>query len=368
MKLFKCTNCENPVYFENTSCDKCNTQLGFESTSMLLYAVKTEADGTYTLVRHGDVSTSGYRYCANHHYGVCNWLVAEAAEGDYCVACSLNRTIPNLSVADNLRKWAKIEVAKHRLVYALLRFKLPVNRKTQDAMHGILFDFLADTDGQPRVLTGHASGLVTLNVAEADDIEREMMRKEMDEVYRTLLGHFRHEIGHYYWEVFFQDHPDRLALFRQLFGDERVDYGESLKKHYESGTPTNWDNDYISAYAAAHPWEDWAETWAHYLHMVGTLETAYAFGLAIDPLVETVKGGMSAKIDTDPYTEMTFQEITSKWLPLTFAMNSLNRSMGLKDPYPFIITPMVLKKLDFIHHAIHQKWDQQATVPLLEDT
>ncbi|WP_028298074.1 zinc-binding metallopeptidase family protein [Olivibacter sitiensis] len=356
MKLFKCTQCENPVYFENTSCDRCKYQLGFEVNSMSLFAIKTEADGSYSLVKHDDVPNSGYRYCANHQYQVCNWLVAEGAKSDYCVACNLNRTIPDLAVDDNLRKWSKIEIAKHRLIYALLRFNLPVNRKTSDAVHGILFDFLADTEGQPRVLTGHANGLVTLNIAEADDIEREMMRKQMDEIYRTLLGHFRHEIGHYYWEVFFLDHPERLSLFRKIFGDERADYGESLQRHYEQGTPKDWEEHYISAYAAAHPWEDWAETWAHYLHMVGTLETAYAFGVTIDPLIHADKRGMSTRIDKDPYLEMDFEEIIGKWLPLTFAMNSLNRSMGLKDPYPFIITPSVLGKLQFIHNAIHQQW------------
>lgn len=357
MKLFKCTQCDNPVYFENTSCDRCKSQLGFEVNTMLLFAVKTEADGTYTLVKHDDVPSSGYRYCTNYQYQVCNWLVAENSESDFCVACNLNRTIPNLSIDDNLRKWSKIEIAKHRLIYALLRFNLPVNRKTKDAVHGILFDFLADSDGQLRVLTGHAKGLVTLNIAEADDIEREMMRKQMDEIYRTLLGHFRHEIGHYYWEVFFQDHPERLDAFRGLFGDERIDYGDALQKHYEQGAPGDWEVRFISAYAATHPWEDWAETWAHYLHMVGTLETAYSFGLAIDPLIHAHNKAMSAKIDKDPYLEMNFDEIIGKWLPLTFAMNSLNRSMGLKDPYPFIISPVVLKKLQFIHRAVHQEWD-----------
>jgi hypothetical protein len=91
-----------------------------------------------------------------------------------------------------------------------------------------------------------------------------------------LLGHFRHEVGHYFWDRLVATDPHQLEEFRVLFGDDRQDYGEALKRHYDEGAPANWQDTYISMYATMHPWEDFAETWAHYLHIVDTLETAGA--------------------------------------------------------------------------------------------
>ena len=192
-------------------------------------------------------------------------------------------------------------------------------------------------------MTGHAGGLITLNVAEADDPERERQRKSMGEPYRTLLGHFRHEIAHYYWDRLVADSP-AIEEFRRLFGDEREDYPAALQRHYAEGPPADWSEHFVTAYASAHPWEDFAETWAHYFHMVDTLETALAFGLRLRPQV--AKGaGLAAVIDFDPYiAEM--DRIIDTWLPLTFAVNSINRSMGLPDLYPFVLPPPVIWKLD----------------------
>ena len=203
------------------------------------------------------------------------------------------------------------------------------------------------------LITGHHNGLITINIAEADDVERETARRLMKEVYRTVLGHFRHEIAHYYWDRLIAG-TNKIEPFRQLFGDERTDYAEALKKHYEQGVPADWNQNYISTYASTHPWEDWAETWAHYMHIVDTLETAYSFGLSIDPKGERTAASLNAEIKTDPYRVNEFESIIRLWLPLTFAMNSLNRSMGLNDLYPFVIAPTVMNKMKFIHNLISQ--------------
>jgi len=293
-----------------------------------------------------------YRYCINHEYNVCNWLVPAKIDTPYCKACCLNRTIPNLSKEEFRQRWNVIENGKHRLIYQLLRMQLPIVSKTQDAETGLLFDFMADdeTNGEQKILTGHDNGVITLNIAEADDVEREMTRKGMAEVYRTVLGHFRHEVGHYYWDRLI-DHSPYQTECRELFGDDTADYGEALQVHYKEGAPKDWNNHYISAYASTHPWEDWAETWAHYLHIIDTSETAYSFGLSVRPQLAAASANLEAEINTDPYNQRDFDQIITQWLPLTFALNSLNRSMGLHDLYPFVIPPEVVNKLKFIHRV-----------------
>ena len=350
MKLFTCTHCGQVLYFENSRCEKCQFPLGFEATRRQLLPLVAEADGR-TFRLYCEPAGPAYAYCANHAHGVCNWLVASSNAIPFCLACALNRTIPDLRRPGYLGRWRSLEAAKHRLVYSLLCLHLPVVSKAVYPVQGLQFDFKADegsSDSQ-RVLTGHDNGLITINIAEADDIEREQARQAMNEVYRTLLGHFRHEVGHYYWDRLIGAGP-ALAGFRQLFGDERADYGQALQKHYAEGPPPDWPQHYISAYASSHPWEDWAETWAHYLHILDTLQTAHAFGLRLDPLDASPDLGLRADM-RDPYQQADFKYIIDMWLPLTFALNSLNRSMGQPDPYPFIITPAVVRKLAFIHRV-----------------
>ncbi len=356
MKLFNCDQCGQPVFFENYFCVHCNAALGFEAGRMDLIALEPVGDDLYRQVQKegsSEKNSSVFKYCSNKQYNVCNWIIPPENNAGFCIACDLNRTIPDLSQPDHWLKWQQIEVAKHRLVYTLLRLHLPVVSKFQDEENGIAFDFKADenTWSGERLLTGHDHGLITLNIIEADDAVREMARKQMDEVYRTVLGHFRHEIGHYYWDRLISN-TNKLAAFRALFGDETFDYGEALKIHYAKEPSDTWRENFISAYASSHPWEDWAETWAHYLHMVDSLETAYAFGMSVKPKVAQPENEMSAKLNIDPYTARNFENIIDRWFPLTFAMNSLNRSMGLKDPYPFVINEAVRQKLLFIHETI----------------
>jgi hypothetical protein len=349
MKLFECQNCGQPLYFENTSCESCGLRLGYLPDQQVVTALR-EADGLW---RSLAVPQPLYRFCANARYDVCNWLVGCDHPETFCVACRHNRTIPDLANPENLLHWRKIESAKHRLFYTLLKLRLPLTTRVEDE-NGLAFDFLSppadgSADARP-VVTGHASGLITLNVAEADDLERERQRKSLAEPYRTLLGHFRHEVAHYYWDHLVANSP-ALEEFRRLFGDEREDYRAALQHYYAMGPASDWSERFVTAYASAHPWEDFAETWAHYFHMVDTLETAGAFGLRLRPQV--AKGaGLDAVIDFDPHVA-ELERIIDTWLPLTFAVNSINRSMGQPDLYPFVLPPPVIWKLAFVHDRVH---------------
>ena len=349
MKLFKCQHCEQLLYFENTVCKKCGHRLGFISEIMTLSALEPEGDAWRALTVDGKL----YRFCANAEFDVCNWMIEADAPDAYCAACRHNRTIPDTSIADNVVAWRKIEIAKHRLFYTLMKLNLPLDEKGDNGGERLVFDFLASPphiDG-PRVMTGHDNGLITLALEEANDAEREKRRTTMHEPYRTLLGHFRHEVGHYFWDVLVRD-GGLIEACRKIFGDETVDYGQALQAHYANGAAPNWQENFISAYATSHPWEDFAETWAHYLHIVDTLEMARAFGMYVHPRLAE-PGELDAHVTFDPYLLREPSPLIETWLPLSNALNSLNRAMGMQDIYPFILSPPVVEKLSAIHDIIH---------------
>ncbi len=353
MKLFECQNCHQPLYFENTLCERCGYRLGYLPDLGTLSAIDpTDHDGVWSALA---TTEPLYKFCANAELDACNWMLPADSADTHCAACRHNRTIPDLSDTANLTLWRKLELAKHHLFYTLTNLKLPLQTRIENPEEGLAFDFLSDTVGPDGtvtpVLTGHANGLITINVAEADDAEREKRRTEMGEPYRTLLGHFRHEIGHYVWDRLVRDDLALLERFRALFGDEREDYGEALKRHYANGAPADWQANFVSAYATAHPWEDFAETWAHYLHIVDTLETARAFGLKIRPRI-TEGAELEAEVDFNPHRAKRIEDLIEPWLPLTYAVNSLNRSMGQPDLYPFILSATVIEKLGFMNEMV----------------
>jgi hypothetical protein len=344
MRLFICQGCGQPLYFENVACASCGRRVGYLPRLTRMTALEPAGDGVHTLAD----PDRQYRFCTNADFDSCNWLVSSDSGQNFCIACRHNRTIPDLSAGNNLVLWRRLEAAKRRLFYSLLRLQLPLVTWTQDPA-GLAFDFLAPTF-QP-VLTGHLNGAITINLAEADDSERERQRGAMGEPYRTLLGHFRHEIAHYYWELLANNEVS-IVEFRSVFGDERADYGQALHRHHLEGAPADWAQHFVSAYASAHPWEDFAETWAHYFHIVDTLETARAFGVSTQPRVASA-ASLDSPVDFDPYGAGVDQLIEA-WLPLTFAINSINRSMGLNDLYPFTIGPAIAVKLGFIFRLIHR--------------
>ena len=352
MKLFKCQHCRQILYFENTVCERCSHRLGYlPATSSLMALEPVANDGGGSAWRPLGGSPQIYRFCANADLQACNWLIEQTSPSAYCDCCSHNRTVPDLGDPKRLAAWRKLEVAKHRLFYSILRFGLPVEPVAPDRL--LAFDFLAESPHQqaPRVMTGHDNGLITIALAEADDVERERNRTAMHEPYRTLLGHFRHEIGHYFWDRLVLD-GDRLEEFRAVFGDERADYGQALQQYYANGAPPDWQDRFVSAYATSHAWEDFAETWAHYFHIVDTLEMAGAFELSIHPRLAR-KDALGAKVDFEPYRAQDIAQLVDTWLPLSLALNSLNRAMGQADLYPFVLSAPAIGKLGFVHDIIH---------------
>ena len=348
MKLFECGVCGQLLFFENERCESCDHALGFLPEMAVLSALTGDEDGTWRPVAAPDRRR---RLCANARMSACNWLLPAGQDDGFCTACRLNRTIPDLADAGNVLRWRKLESAKRRLVYSLLRLGLPVPSKTDDPEAGLAFDFLSHAaEPSGAVMTGHAAGLITIDLAEADDPSRESRRDSFAEPYRTVLGHFRHEIGHYYWDRLVAS-GSALSAFRSLFGDERADYGEALAAHHQGGPPADWPDRFVSAYASAHPWEDWAESWAHYMHIMDTLETAHGYGLSLRPVAGRDQT-LAITVDTDPYDMADFESVLRMWLPLTYAVNGLNRSMGQPDLYPFVLAPAVVEKLGFVHRLV----------------
>ncbi|MET0541261.1 MAG: putative zinc-binding peptidase, partial [Variovorax sp.] len=330
MKHFNCTHCGNRVFFENLSCESCKSALGFSTEEMGMVAFDISPEGIWN--RAGSDGLA-YRPCINTAEGVCNWLVPVDSPHHHCVSCRTTHTIPALTKPENRGYWAMLELAKRRLFFTLLELKLPVPNKLEDPANGLSFEFLEEVSTEMRVLTGHDEGVITLNIAEADDARREKIRLSMHEPYRTLLGHFRHEIGHYYWDRLIRN-TTWIDEYRSLFGDESVDYAESLKKHY-ANPPADWPQHFISVYASSHPWEDWAETWAHYLHMVDGLETAAAWGLGLAHALPTGPALTAQPLDFD--SSEIASTVIEQWLPVSQFINAMDRSLGAHDSYPFII-------------------------------
>ncbi|WP_422924857.1 zinc-binding metallopeptidase family protein [Singulisphaera sp. PoT] len=352
MKVFHCGHCDQLVFFENTTCVNCDHILAFLPDVAEMGALEPEdaSKGLWRLIS-SDSKPRSYRLCQNYSQeNVCNWAVPADDPNAFCRSCRLTRTIPIIQGPSDRENWARVETAKRRMIYSLLRLNLPVLTKAEDPEHGLAFDLLSEVPGGPPVMTGHDNGVITLNMAEGNDAERERRRLQMNEPYRTLLGHFRHEIGHYYWNVLI-DGTDWIDQYRSLFGDEREDYGEALKRHHANGAPADWVNSYVSAYASAHSWEDWAETWAHYMHISDTLETAVASGLSLRPR-RSDEPALKPNIKVVGKWSASFDELIERWFPLTYALNNLSRGMGLQDIYPFVLSPPAIDKLRFVHEVI----------------
>jgi hypothetical protein len=326
MRAFTCGNCGQLLFFENSLCLRCGSPQGFVPSQLEL------------AVRSDDTVV-----CSNAALARCNWVVEDDEPDGLCVSCRLTARRPSDSDSAGLEDFAVAESWKRRLIFQLLDLGLPIGPDLR-------FELLSSSGRRPPVVTGHADGVITLDLAESDDVRREQRRAELGEPYRTLLGHFRHEIGHYYWPILVE-RSGRLDRCRKLFGDEREDYGEARSRHYDAGPPSDWFERHVSAYATMHPWEDWAETFAHYLHIRDTLETAAEFGIVV--------AGPERAHDPDlmaaPGPEVlagSWAAIIDNWLPLTYALNQVNRSMGQDDLYPFTLGPVVLDKLEFVHECV----------------
>lgn len=361
MKLFRCDHCGHTLYFENVVCEHCGHRLGYWHETNMLLSLEAAGDGGETWFAPA-LPEKRFVFCANAEFGACNWLAERSPGGEpFCRACRHNDLVPPIDDAQNLIRWQVIERAKKRLIYSLLRLHLPLATRNEDPVHGLGFRFLSEQLAPAPVLTGHESGTITIALTEADDAAREYRRTQLNEPYRTLLGHFRHEIGHHYWDILVSGTPN-LQRFRELFGDESENYDTALQRYYSQGAPLDWQQTHISGYATSHPWEDFAESWAHYLHLVDTTEMAAAFGVRLRPRTEET-GVARTAIDTDPYRLANIGELIEHWVPLAALMNNLNRAVGQHDAYPFVLTPVVIEKLGFIHQLIREAGRVQWTVP-----
>lgn len=321
--------------------------LGYLPERLAITAFEAAGGGMWRSLSPASANTL-YKQCINYaREDVCNWMLPADAPSELCASCQLTRIIPALSSEKNRLYWRRLEAAKRRLLYTLWELHLQPAPKINDPEAGIAFEFLEDTP-ENRVMTGHANGVITINIAEADPAHREKTREEMGETYRTLLGHFRHESGHFYFDRLVAD-TKWIEPFRTLFGDERQDYAQCMQSHYDNGPPADWPERYVSAYASMHPWEDWAETWAHYLHMIDTLDTAYACGMSLRP---KKPGEPELVIEAPPQAAAVFDDIMSDWFALTYVLNSLNRSVGMPDPYPFTLSTPAIDKLRFVHDVV----------------
>jgi hypothetical protein len=358
-RAYRCV-CGAQVFFRNNACLQCGRALGFDPWLGQVLAIEPEVGSGRWLPADASLAVPGRRYrrCAQlDSPAVCNWLVlapSDASDGPRsCAACRLNRTIPDLRRSENHEPWRQVELARRRLVSQLIGLGLPVEPLSSDGCNGgLAFDTLATQPGQAPVVTGHALGVVTLNLLEANDAHRERIRSELREPYRTLLGHYRHEVGHYYWGRLVQDDAC-LGDFRAMFGDEREDYSVALDRYYREGPESAWRERHVSSYANAHPWEDWAETWAHYLHMRDTLDTAVSFGLAPDQVDVDARQYDPEVLQGAPLWDAEgFIAMLNAWTRLTGVLNELSRSMGLPDFYPFVLSDAVVRKLHFVHGRV----------------
>ena len=385
LKRYKC-RCGQPIFFGNSRCLACGRELGFDPGTLTMLALEPEQllghapdqvqrqtpeqvqRQTPDQVQRQAPAQARWQRCANAAVCGCNWLVPHDDGPEHeglCRACRLNHTIPDLRNAHHAQLWGRIEVAKRRLVSQLLALGLPVrSRVSEDTQRGVMFDFLERAPGAEPITTGHLNGLVTLDIDEADDAARERLRDALAEPYRTVLGHLRHEIGHYYWQrlvagdgagdgVGAGPGGGWLLPFRLRFGDERADYTDALERHYREGPRVDWPDHCVSAYASSHPWEDWAETFAHYLHMVDTLDTAISFGLEGEEVETgfTPFGPEALDAPGDPDAER-FLGFVNAWLPISALMNELARSMGQPDFYPFVLAAPAVAKLHLVHRIV----------------
>ncbi|WP_348673227.1 putative zinc-binding metallopeptidase [uncultured Abyssibacter sp.] len=355
MQTFHCV-CGNTIFFKNTRCEACERRLAFLPDERRMSAVESVGGGRWK-------SPEGrqYRRCRNYRkYDICNWMVPAEDPNPHCLSCRLTEHAPDLNDPRQSLYVYRLESAKRHLLYTILQLGLPVRTKAEDPEWGLAFRFETDRDPDTEfvhpvedaeaVWTGHANGTITINLAEADHVARERMRVQMKERYRTLLGHFRHEIGHYYWALLV-DGTDMHARYRDLFGDERQDYAKVLQRYYKRGAPRDWNERFISPYASSHPWEDWAESFAHYLHMIDTLGTANDFGFVVQ----------GRQIPPAPYPDAVlaadtpFDEILDLFVHLSIGLNAISRSMGVADLYPFVLCAPAKEKLRFVHEVIHAR-------------
>jgi hypothetical protein len=319
MRIFTCPDSGEALFFQNIACAS-GTEVAYDPDQ--------------------GVFVTEFTPCANRAPIACNWMAE--GEGGLCRACAMTEVIPDTSTPQNRALWSEAELAKRWVLANLTRWGWFTEA---DEGRRPVFKLLSEqtASGEAPVTMGHADGVVTINVTEADPAERVRRRVELGEPLRTMIGHFRHELGHFFFQRL-SERPGFVEAFRATFGDERSDYAAALQRHYAEGAPAGWQQTHISAYSTAHPHEDWAECFAHLLHLADIVDSFVASGLRSDDAPAT---------DYDPYAERNADRLITFGAELGIALNHVNRSMGLVDIYPFVLTPPIRAKLAFVHVQMH---------------
>lgn len=345
-------SCGAPLFRENTACVTCGAPVGHVPDAALLTSFEILQDGRWR-AEHAELTSRFFKPCSGRELAhQCNWMIDAQDPATQCLSCSLTRTIPDLTVPGATDRWANAEHAKRQVIIQLLRLEVPVRSQLTDA-DGVCFDFLEPQAGPTSVMTGHEDGVITLNLNEASYAQRAATQELLGERYRTLAGHIRHELAHYYWDLLAKD-PAWTEQCREVFGDERADYGMALQRHHQNGAPPDWSLQFISAYASSHPWEDWAECFAHYLHMEEGLETASQLGIDLRklrlravPFDRTVLGKNISRRSAEKFLDRI-----DRWVLLGLATNELNAALGHDPAYPFVLNAAVVNKLHFIQESL----------------
>ena len=343
MRTYTCT-CAQTLYFDNTGCMNCGRGVGWCELCGLIVPVEADGGGSGTCANGHRV-----RACRNlTEHGVCNRY--HAAGGDYCYACDLNVTVPNPAIPENREYWRRLESAKRRMLYDLNNVGVGVSKIDAGRFNAepLRFEFKTDSvhengrwrkmENGEQVFTGHDEGVIVINFKEADPVAREQMREQLNEPQRSLVGHFRHEVGHWFYDMLVRGAPDREAEYNRVFGDPHdPSYADALERHYDQGPPPDWADRYVSAYATMHSWEDWAETWSCYLHQAGSLDTLRAHGWAeVGP----------------PFTD--YAAALDAYARSAVAQNELARDRGQLPLVPEMLTEPVRAKLTFVHRLVSE--------------
>jgi hypothetical protein len=336
MRIFRCDRCATPIEFAALRCTACGVEIGYVPDQLTMRSLDTTAEEARYQVAGDD---QHYWRCLNAAWG-CNWMLPTGS-GTWCRSCATTRGRPDEGRPGAIDAWMAAEAAKRRVIHQLDELALAFEVRSPDTPDGLAFDFVHIPSAGG--ITGHLEGVVTLDLAEVDELHRGRLRRDLDETYRTVIGHLRHEIGHYFWGRLVGQSDD-LERFRQLFGNERIDYGEAIERHYAPGD-RQWDRTrFVTAYASVHPSEDWAETFAHYLHILDATGTAIAHDL-----VPAAMGGVHVDRALGTYE---FSEILDIWRPINAAVNAIAESLGSPEPYPFDPAGAVADKLAFVHRQV----------------
>src|SRR5271168_5417104 len=357
VRAFACPVCHGFVPFESRRCPNCLAELGLYVPSRTMVATWSGA-----AVIDGQIWIA----CTRAGSLGCNWLVPQEQElggqRGRCLADSLIRREPDTDDTVAVEKLVSTGIGLRRLICQLIDIGLPVDPFWR-RNGGLAFDLLSSYSGGERVVIGHAGGVITIDLVESLDAYRESLRVRLGEPYRTMLGHFRHEVGHYYQNILVETGPGAARYLdecRALFGDERADYQAEIARHYKFGAPKNWTESFISEYATMHPWQDFAECFAHYLHITDTINTVGEAGL----ILIADRARVAVPRDIVPlasYADVPIEQLLYDWKWLALFFNRINTAMGKRPLYPFEIPPPVIRKLGFVHKVVRQAAPQRGT-------